>query len=238
MDLGLRDCVALVTGASRGLGRATVEALVGEGVRVVAVARNSQELKALAAMHREQVFALPLDLLESGTPRVAVETAVREFGRLDIAIVNTPGPPPMEPLKAEEGDFAAAFDAVFYPAVRLIQCAIGPMTEAARGRIVIVSSTSVKAPKSFLSLSATSRSALWAWAKSAAPELGKRGITINSVFAGPHRTARATQLGARSEGIGEPQDFGEIVTAMCGRATGFITGTGYVLDGGELRGLL
>lgn len=238
MNLGLEHKVAIVTGASRGLGRATAEALAGEGVRLIAVARGAEELAALKASYPGQVIALTGDVTAPETAQRAVDAALATFGRLDIVIVNTPGPPPMEPLDASDTDFAAAFDTVFYPAVRLVRAAAGPMCAAGWGRIIIVSSTSVKAPKSFLSLSAATRSALWAWAKSAAPELFGQGVTINAVFAGPHKTDRAKQLNVRAEGIGLPEDFGAFVTTMCGDATRFVTGTGHVLDGGEMRGLL
>lgn len=238
MNLGLEGKVALVTGASRGLGRATAEALLAEGVRVVAVARDPEQLGSLCSLHPERVTAMPADLLESQTPQRAVDLALEKYGRLDIAVVNTPGPPPKLPLAVTEADFATAFDMVFYPAFRLIQAAAKPLCAQGWGRIVIVSSTSVKAPKDFLTLSAATRSALWAWAKSAAPALFEQGVTINAVLAGPHKTDRAVQLGVRAEGIGLPQDFGAIVATMCGEATRFVTGTGQVLDGGELKGLL
>lgn len=237
MDLGLDGKVALVTGASRGLGRATAEALLAEGVRVVAVARASTDLERLAAEHPERCLAMAGDLLDAAVPQQAVDDALRRFGRLDIAIVNTPGPKPVLPLDATEADFESAFASTFHPAVRLINAARQPMGESAWGRIVIVSSTSVKAPKPFLCLSAAARSALWAWAKSAAPALNERGVTINAVFAGPHDTARARQLGVKDRVVGRPEDFGRFVTALCGEATRFATGAGWLLDGGELTGL-
>ena len=237
MDLGLNDRVAIVTGASRGLGRATAAALLGEGARVVAVARPSAELAALASEHADRCIAVEGDLLDPEVPRRVVEAALASFGRVDIAVVNTPGPRPMLPLEASEADFASAFESTFYPAVRLINAVRVPMAERGWGRIVIVSSTSVKAPKPFLCLSAAARSALWAWAKSAAPALGENGVTLNAVFAGPHDTARARQLGVKDRVIGRPDDFGRFVTSMCGDATRFITGAGWFVDGGELTAI-
>ena len=237
MDLGLTGRVALVTGASRGLGRATAQTLLAEGAFVIAVARPSNELAELGSLHADRCIAIEGDLLDPTVPRHIVEMAMKHFGRLDVAIVNTPGPAPKLPLEASEEDFASAFDSTFHPAVRLINAVRVPMAQQGWGRIVIVSSTSVKAPKPFLSLSATARGALWAWAKSAAPALNEVGITINAVFAGPHDTARSRQLGVKDRVIGRPADFGRFVTSLCGDSTRFITGAGWLVDGGELTGI-
>lgn len=238
MDLGLTDKVALVTGASRGLGRACAETLLAEGARVVAVARASDELSQLAAAHPDRCVAMAGDLLDPDVPRGAVEAALQRYGRLDIAIVNTPGPRTVQPLEATNDDFDDAFRATFHPAVRLVREASRPMIAQRAGRIVIVSSTSVRAPKPFLCLSAAARSALWAWAKSAAPELYRHGVTINAMLAGPHDTARAKALGVKSDRvIGRADDFGRLVVALCSDATRFVTGTGMLVDGGELTGI-
>ncbi len=238
MDLGLKDRVALITGASRGLGRACAEALVAEGAKIVVVARGEAELATLEAAYPGRCVTVVGDLLDPAVPQRAVATALSKFGRLDVAVVNTPGPRTMQPLDATEADFAEAFRTVFYPAIRLIHATTPPMLERKWGRIIIVSSTSVKAPKPFLCLSSLSRGALWAWAKSAAPSLYQEGVTINAIFAGPHDTARARELGVKSDRvIGLPNDFGRFVTSLCGDATRFITGAGYLVDGGELTGI-
>jgi 3-oxoacyl-[acyl-carrier protein] reductase len=234
VDLGLTDRVALVTGASRGLGRAVAETLLDEGARVVAVARASEALDALGARIGDRGFVLAGDLRDPVLPARAVEAALARYGRLDVAIVNTPGPPPVQPLDATDADFADAFASTFHPAVRLVRAAAAPMAAGGWGRIVLVSSTSVKAPKPFLCLSAAARSALWAWAKSAAPELQARGVTVNAVFAGPHETARSRALGVQGRPMGRADDFGRLVVALCGEATRFVTGTGHLVDGGEL----
>ncbi len=237
MDLGLNERVALVTGASRGLGRASAEALLAEGVKVVAVARPSAELEQLAALDSTRCLAIAGDLLDPALPQQVVAATLERFGRLDIAIVNTPGPRSQLPLEVNEADVARAFDSTFYPAFRLVQAVRAPMQEQKWGRILIVSSTSVKAPKPFLSLSAAARSALWAWAKSAAPKLYESGIAINALFAGPHDTGRARELGVKDRVIGRPQDFGQFTASLCAEATRFVTGTGFILDGGELIGI-
>jgi 3-oxoacyl-[acyl-carrier protein] reductase len=237
MNLGLDGKVALVTAASRGLGRATADALAAEGARIVVVARSAEGLGALETAYPARCTAIVGDLLDPLMPDRAVESAVGAFGRLDIVIVNTPGPPPMQPLDASDDDFVRAFESTFFPAVRLIRAAAKHLCKNENGRIVIVSSTSVRGPKAFLSLSAAARSALWAWAKSAVPELFERGITLNAVFAGPHATDRVRELGATPKAMGRPEDFGAIVAALCSDATRFVTGIGYVIDGGEFKGL-
>jgi len=237
MDLGLKDKVALVTGGSRGLGRATVDALAAEGAKVMVVARPSSHLNEIESAYPGQCKALAGDVTDPDLPQRAVDAALHAFGRLDIAIVNTPGPPAVMPMDATDEDFASAFTSTFYPAVRLVRAANHAMQAEQRGRIIIISSTSVKAPKPFLCLSGAARSALWTWAKSAAPKLYEDGVTINAVFAGPHETDRATQLGVKDRVIGQPADFGKFVTSLCGEATQFITGAGFLVDGGELTGI-
>lgn len=237
MDLGLKDKVALVTGASRGLGRATVNALATEGARVLVVARPSADLDEIESIYSGRCKVVAGDVTDPALPQIAVDAALEHFGRLDVAIVNTPGPRALLPMEASDEDFASAFESTFYPAVRLVRAASVAMQEGKWGRIVIISSTSVKAPKPFLCLSAATRSALWAWAKSAAPKLYESGITINAVFAGPHETGRALELGVKDRVIGRPNDFGHFVASLCGEATSYITGSGFLVDGGELTGI-
>ncbi len=95
----------------------------------------------------------------------------------------------------------------------------------------------MKAPKPFLCLSAAARSALRAWAKSAAPLLCEHGVTINAMFAGPHDTARARELGVRDRVMGRADDFGRRVASLCGESSRFVTDSGQLVDGGELTGL-
>ncbi len=237
MDLELHNKVAVVTGASRGLGRAVAETLMAEGASIVAVARPSADLDSLAAANPERCLAVAADLTHPDTPTQVVNAARDRFGGLHILIVNTPGPRVVQPLDATASDFEHAFLIAFYPAMRLMQAARPALAHSGWGRMLIISSTSVKAPKPFLCLSAAARSALWAWAKSAAPELYDEGITVNALFAGPHATDRAIALGVTKTRIGQPEDFGRFVTTLCSSATQFVTGTGFLVDGGELRGL-
>jgi 3-oxoacyl-[acyl-carrier protein] reductase len=206
-------------------------------VRVLAVARGEGDLATLAAAYPGRCVSLAGDLRDPELPQRAVDEAFRVFQRIDILVANTGGPPTVMPLEAKEDDFASAFDVVFYPGMRLVKAAAAPMMEQGWGRILILSSTSVKAPKPFLCLSAAARSALWAWSKSAAPRLMERGVTINALLAGPHDTDRARQLGVKNRPMGRPEHFGAIVASLCGQHTSFVTGTGQMIDGGEFGGI-
>ncbi len=237
MDLGLSSKVALVTAASRGLGRAAAEALAQEGVQVVAAARGRDALQELEAAHGGAIVTEVGDVTDPAFPGHLVERVLRRFGRLDILVANTPGPPTLLPFEASEKDHASAFDQVFYPVLRLVHASHQALRQSGDGRILIVSSTSARAPKPFLSLSASTRSALWAWCKSAAPDLFEDGVTINALFAGPHATERLAQIPSSPKAVGRPEDFGRQVAMMCSGPWRFTTGTGVVMDGGEMRSL-
>ncbi|MCC6006917.1 MAG: SDR family oxidoreductase [Rhodobacteraceae bacterium] len=237
MDLELSGKVALVTAASRGLGRAAAEALAGEGVQVVATARGRDALEELGAAHGGAIVTEVGDVTDPAFPDKLVQGVLQRFGRLDFLIANTPGPPTLRPFEAEEKDFAEAFDTVFHPVVRLIRSSRQALGQGGNGRILVVSSTSARAPKPFLSLSATARSALWAWCKSAAPELFDDGVTLNALFAGPHATERLAQVPSSPKAVGRPEDFGRQIAMMCSPSWRFTTGTGVIVDGGETRSL-
>lgn len=237
MNLDLEGKVAIVTAASRGLGRAAAEALALEGARVVVAARGEDTLNDLCATHGDAITARVGDVTSPDFPAALVAWVLERFGRLDILVANTPGPPTLRPFEAGEVDFARAFDTVFYPVLRLVHAAHPALSKSGAGRILVISSTSARAPKPFLSLSATARSALWAWCKSAAPELFEEKVTLNALFAGPHATDRLAQVPSSPRAVGLPEHFGQQVAMMCSSAWGFTTGTGLVIDGGELRSL-
>ena len=236
MDLSLSGKVAVVTAASQGLGRAAAQALARDGAQVVVAARGAEALEALAEAHPGRIAAEPGDVTDPDFPAQLVERAVARFGRLDILVANTPGPPTLRPFEATDADLTDAFESVCLPVVRLIRAAREPLKRDG-GRILVVSSTAARAPKPFLSLSAAARAALWAWCKAAAPELFEEGVTINALFAGPHATARLSQVPSAPRAAGRPEDFGAQVAMLCSPAWRFVTGTGVVMDGGEMRSL-
>ena len=246
VDLGIAGRVALVTAASKGLGRAAAVALAGEGARVVICARGAEALAdAEAELGRlTEVLALRADVTEAPVPAQLVAAAVERFGRLDIVVANAGGPPPGRALDVDDAQIEAAVNANLLTSVRLVREAVPHLranhpSGAARGwgRICLITSSSVKQPIPTLALSNTARTGLWAWAKTAATDLFDHGITLNLACPGLHDTDRMKQLRNLEGPRGDPKAFGEVVAFMCSEPAGFMTGTTVVVDGGRMLGL-
>ena len=179
MDLGLTGRMALVTASSKGLGRATAQALSQEGAKVVMCARNQE-----------------------------VDAAVDCFGALHVLVANAGGPPPARALEVDDNTLQAALQANLLTSIRLVQAALPPMRAAGWGRICLITSRAVKEPIPTLALSNTARTGLWAWARTAAADLFPEGITLNLACPGSHDTERARQAGQLGGGpVGDPADF-------------------------------
>ena len=243
MDLGLGGRAAVVTAASRGLGRATALALAAEGCDLVLSARGGDALRATAAEAAAlgvAVEAVTADVTDPATPRRLVERAVERFGRLDVAIGNAGGPPAGRALEVGDDAILAAVSLNLLPSVRLVRAASEPMRAAGWGRIVLITSATVKQPSPVLALSNTARSGLWGWAKTAAQDLAPAGVTLNLACPGLHRTDRMLELygeGASPGPMGDPADFGSAVAFLCSRQAAFVTATTLVVDGGATLGL-
>jgi 3-oxoacyl-[acyl-carrier protein] reductase len=238
VDLDLKDRVAVVTAASRGLGRAVAEALADEGVRTVLCARSQDELEEVASGLAADSVTVSGDLDNPALPDRLVEVALDRFGRLDIMVANNGGPPKGRAIEVSDDQLRAALDANLLVSVRLARAALGPMRSQRWGRICMIASGSVKQPMPELALSNTARPGLWGWAKTAAAEVADEGITINLMCPGLHATGRAREVG-RTNGrrMGDPEDFGKIVAFFCSPHTRFVTGTTVVVDGGQVMGL-
>jgi 3-oxoacyl-[acyl-carrier protein] reductase len=242
MDLGIAGRVALVTASSKGLGRASALALAREGCKVVICARGEEALrdaeKELAA-HTE-VLALVQDVTEPDAPQRLVDATVDRFGAVDILVPNAGGPPPARALEFDDEQLAAALGANLTTSVRLVREACPHMREKGWGRICCITSYSVKQPIPTLALSNTARTALWAWAKTAAPDVFGDGITLNLACPGTHATERMKQLagGGDAGPMGDPADFGKVVAFLCSEPANYITGTALQVDGGATTGLL
>ncbi len=241
MDLGIAGKAALVVAASRGLGRATAEALAGEGVRVMLSSRSGADLEALATSLRStgaEVAVEVADITDPRAPAQLVEATVAAFGGVDIVVANAAGPPPARALDVDDAQLEAALNANLLSAVRLTREAVPHMRGSGWGRICYITSYSVVQPVPTLALSNTARNGLWAWVKTAAHDLAAEGsgITLNLLCPGPHATDRMKELGGTGP-MGSPADFGRIATFLCSEPAGYVNGAALVVDGGSTLAL-
>jgi 3-oxoacyl-[acyl-carrier protein] reductase len=224
MDLGLDGRVALVTASSKGLGRASAQALSQEGAKVVLCARDGRALEEAAAAMPGEALAVPADVADPDAPARLVAAAVERFGGLHVLVANAGGPPPGRALEVTDDALLAAIHANLLASVRLVRAAVPHMRAAGWGRICLITSISVKQPIPTLALSNTARTGLWAWAKTAAADLADDGITLNLACPGTHATERMRQLGGLGDGrVGDPADFGKVVCFLCSDQARFLT---------------
>ena len=239
MDLGLAGRVALVTAASKGLGRASAVALAQEGARVVICARGEEALRdaeAELAAHSE-VLAVVADVTDPDVPHRLVEATVERFGALDVLVANAGGPPSGRALEVDDDSLRAALEANLLTSVRLVREAVPHMRAGGWGRICLITSSSIKQPIPTLALSNAARTGLWAWAKTAAADVFAEGITLNLACPGSHATDRMKQLGFGGP-MGDPGDFGRVVAFLCSEPAAFVSGAALQVDGGRTLGLL
>ena len=249
MDLGLQDKVAIVTGASRGLGWAAAAALVDEGVRVVAVARDRSSLQALAEAHPGRVLAAPCDMRDVDAVHALAELARERFGRLDV-VVNNAGIAPAgkfidQDWKRWNETLAVNVTA---PAV-LAQAAGAVFIEQRSGKVINVASTSGLRGKPILVSYSASKAALIRMTEALAAEWAPFGIQVNAIAPGAFTTdAQAAvtsdpdMLARRVRKIpagrmADPVEFGPIVAFLASPASNFVTGATFVIDGGEVNKL-
>ena len=187
--------------------------------------------------HVETVAA---DISEASAPASVVAATADAFGSVDIVVANAGGPPPGRALEVDDDALRAALEANFLSAVRLVRAALPSMRANTWGRICCIASYSVVQPVPTLALSNSARVGLWAWAKTAAQDLAaeRSGITLNLVCPGPHATDRMRELGGSGSWVmGDPVDFGKVVTFLCSEPAGFVNGEAVVVDGGATLAL-
>jgi 3-oxoacyl-[acyl-carrier protein] reductase len=252
MDLGLRERVYIVTGASRGLGRATAEVLVGEGARLVLSSRSMTSVEAaVRELGADSVTGIAADNADQETPRRLIETAIAAYGRLDGALISVGGPTVGPVMQVSDEQWQTAFDAVFLGAVRLAREVAESL--AAGGSVALVLSTSVREPIPGLAVSNGLRPGLAMLAKTMADELGPRGIRVNGLLPGRVDTERVRELDAATNDAeatrrataatiplrryGDPAEFGRAAAFLLSPAAGYITGTMLPVDGGLTRSL-
>lgn len=252
MDLDLEDRVYLVTGGSRGLGRATAEVLVGEGARVVISSRSTDGVdRAVAELGPDRVAGLAADNADPTTARRLVDLAHERFGRLDGALISVGGPAAGPLLERTEQEWRDAFESVFLGAVRIATTVADALDEG--GSIAFVLSTSAKMPVPGLAVSNGLRPGLAMVAKNLADEVGPRGVRVNGLLPGRVETDRVRELdaltgdaeAARERSIasiplrryGRPEEFGRAAAFLLSPVAGYLTGLMLPVDGGLTRGL-
>lgn len=262
MELGLAGRSVLVTAASRGIGRAAAEAFLAEGARVTICGRDEATLmatlEALRGIAADRVHAVRADVSEPGEQH-ALHVAARErFGPVEVLINNAGGPPPGTHATVHDDDWQRAFDLTLRSAVRLTNLVLPEMQAAGWGRVINVSSYSVKQPMENMMLSNSLRLGALGWAKTLAGEVAAHGVLVNTVCPGWTDTDRVSGLlrhradatGASEnslrEGvaaqiplgrIAEPREIASAIVFLASDAASYITGTALAVDGGVARTL-
>jgi len=247
MDLGIAGMRAVVAAASKGLGFASAQALAAEGVRVAICGRDQSTVEAAAG--RIGAGAIPL-VADVGTAAGAtgfVDAAREALGGIDILVPNAGGPP--------AGDFAAfddveayarAFELNALSTIAMCKAAVPAMQAQGWGRVVAITSISVRQPIPTLILSNTARAGVTGFLKTLAGEVAPDGVTVNSLQPGLHATERLGALHAHGgdigaaipvRHIGRPEDFGALVAFLCSDAANYVTGAAIPVDGGVSGGL-
>jgi 3-oxoacyl-[acyl-carrier protein] reductase len=237
MDLGLDGRVAIVTGASKGLGLGAARALAADGARLVLCARDAERLEAAAFELTTETVTIATDVTRSETPVRLAATAVERFGALHVLVANTGGPPQARALEVADDAMHDAVEANMLTSIRLVQASVPHMRAAGYGRICLIASSAVKQPIPTLAYSNAARTGLWAWAKTAAQDLIDDGITLNLACPGLHETDRVKELGFEGR-MGDPDDFGKVVAFLCSQPAGFVSGAALQVDGAGTVGLL
>jgi 2-deoxy-D-gluconate 3-dehydrogenase len=245
IDLELDGKVAIVTGASRGLGRAAAEALAAQGVRVLAAARSLDQLEQLANSAPERIRTQPCDMLDLNAVTTLPTQAIEAFGRLDI-IVNNAGIAPAGLFLEQEPTIWDQVIAVNVTAPAMLARAAGQTLVAqGSGKIINIASTSGIRGKAALVAYSSSKGALLQFTKALAAEWGKTGVQVNAIAPGAFETnaqsavlespdvlkRRLGKIPARRMGLAE--EMGPLVCYLASRQSDFVTGSVFVIDGGE-----
>ncbi len=263
MDLGLKDKVAMVGGASRGLGLAVARALAAEGAQVSMASRNGQRIATAADDLRAQVpgaqvLAVPADLRTAGEITAWHEATLERFGGVDLLFVNTGGPPPGQALSFDDKAWQDAVDLLLLSAIRMVRLAAPVMARRGGGSILMTTSSAVKEPIGNLALSNVVRASVAALVKTLANELAPQRIRVNNLVPGRIDTDRVRELDegrAQATGIpleeqrrrmeatiplgryGATDEFGAAAAFLLSDASSYTTGALVQVDGGMTRGV-
>jgi 3-oxoacyl-[acyl-carrier protein] reductase len=247
MDLGLRGRTAIVCGASSGMGLAIAEALSAEGANVAMFARRREELvreaERLGALAVRGDLTNPLDLER------LVEKTLEAFGEIDILVNNGGGPPRTLAVDLTDEDVESAVELLLLSAIRLTNLCLPHLRRSGHGRIVNITSSSVREPIDDLALSNSVRPGVVGWANTLAREIGRDGVTVNSIAPGRIETARLAEVYAnrsRAEDLariplrrfGRAREVGDVVCFLVSDRASYVTGAVVPVDGGLTRSLL
>jgi 3-oxoacyl-[acyl-carrier protein] reductase len=253
MDLALSGTAAIVGGASSGIGLGIARALAAEGCAITAVARGQERLEQAAAEIGLGTIALAGDVRDTAFQRRVVDGTVAARGRLDIHVNNAGGPPPGTFDETPDEAWEAAFELSLNAGVRMTRLALPHLRASGRGRIVNITSSSVREPIPHLMLSNAIRPGVIGWAKTLAQELGPAGITVNTIAPGKIDTPRVRELWGHfpdpaaaerrdleavpARRLGQPGEIGAAVAFLCSAQAAYISGVVLPVDGGFLRGV-
>jgi 3-oxoacyl-[acyl-carrier protein] reductase len=263
MDLGLKGKVAIVAAASKGLGFAVASELAREGADLAICARTAADLEraagAIGQTSGRTVFWQALDVTDPARVQKFVEAVEKRFGRVDICVTNTGGPPAKKFAELSLEEWRAAVDQILMSAVFFAREALPRMRKNRWGRLITITSVSVKQPIDGLLLSNSLRAGVTGLARTLANEYGPDGITVNNVCPGYTLTERLDELAdklARDSGapreeiykrwsaltplgrLARPEEFAAVVTFLASERASYVNGVTLAVDGGLSRGLL
>ncbi|MBT8364123.1 MAG: SDR family oxidoreductase [Deltaproteobacteria bacterium] len=263
MDLGINGKIALVTAASRGLGRGCAEQLATEKCRVAICSRDEVTAKhaaeEISTATQAEVLGFGADVRNAEDISRLLDSVKRSLGDPEILVTNAGGPPPGTFASTALEEYEKALNLNLMSAVRLIHGVIPAMKTKGWGRIIAITSISVKQPIGNLLLSNMARAGLTGFLKTIATELASCGITVNALLPGTHKTSRIDQMvqdratredkppeevyqemieANPSRTIGDPSDFGAAAAFLASAQARYITGQNLLVDGGNYRGLL
>ena len=250
MDLGLAGRVALVGGASQGIGRAVAETLVAEGAQVAITARDADKTARVAA-EIGAAAGVAWDSADLDGAPALIARVTEEVGPVDILITNTGGPPANpDPLALTTEQWEQAHRTLLLAPMTLLELVLPGMRERRWGRVVGIASTSVREPLQALILSNAERSAALMAFKTVAREVAGDGVTINTLLTGSIATERLASLSGSIEAaeqyaasavpagrLGRPEEMAWAAAFLCSDRAGYITGSALAVDGGALRGI-